>query len=87
MVGKYNMRELDKLRKKIQGLHCEMHFLKQKISQGSINNENTTELEARLNEILKELGYKNQSNRRKAKYRYVPSKCIKVYYDGTCNPK
>ncbi|KZE38858.1 hypothetical protein AV656_08125 [Bhargavaea cecembensis] len=69
-------------------LHKELKILKKKLNLASINNERGRDYEARIDEILKELGYfkpgrKKKNNKAFRNFREVPNKgYIKVYLGG-----
>lgn len=69
-------------------LHRELKILKKKLTLASINNERSRDYEARIDQILKELGYfkprsKKKNNKAYRNFREVPNKgYIKVYLGG-----
>lgn len=68
---------------KIDKLQRELHYLKKKVQLAQFNNERYSHYEARIDEILEEIGYPTRrrgSRRAYLNYREVPTKgYIKIY--------
>jgi hypothetical protein len=85
-----------------KSLHAEMHNLKKKILLANMNNENTKDMEKRLNEIIEDLGFNHDEDSKAYKkhktrfghidkkeswYRDAPSKTMKIFGGGGCSGK
>lgn len=72
----------------IRRMQAELRMLKKKVQLAQLNNEKYQTYEARIEQLLKDIGYPQRNNRMKKpflNYREVPTKgYLRVYKGGRC---